>query len=1570
MDHFRRLLLFGVFVVSAALYPGSSACAQSQLVQNGTFLTPVANPATAQVLGPNSTALTGWTVSQGSIEFGSSFGPDPNVSGGSQAVELAGGRPTAQGAIEQTITTAPGLTYMISIDAKDHATTPVATGSFDFGSQAAFTINPSSDSFVTSTWTLTATSSSTLIKIIGYGSPSSDQLIVDNVSVTSIPTDWVGGHTTSWGNALNWSATNSPPGGAGAEITFGSQAAANSVVDLGSSNRSVGILNFVSATNTTIQSASGNSLVMDNAGSTAVVTVAGTQTINAGVSLNSSAAITVTSGTDQLTFGGSIADGTASNGITLSGAGMLVLAAPNTYSGPTNVLSGTLVLSNGSALQNSTLASGSVVFSSSVVSHAFTFGGLASGTNLALTDNAGNPVALSVGNNGSYAVYSGALSGGGSLTQNGSGVTTLLGSNTDTGPSTILAGTLALGATASIAQSPTISLANGATLDVSAQTNFALLGTQTLSGTGNYYVNGALTSNSGATILPGGVASAGTLNVGGLTLNPGSMLKYDLGSPGAPGDLINVTNYGGLTVNGGGIDLYQSNGTTTFNTGGTYTLMNYAGALGSSGPNLSVLNPILGDSYTFSATGGSLDVTIVVPNVWNGGGKPAFNWSQPANWSSSQAPVSGSALLFAGTTGLSNSNDIANLSLSGITFAGSAGAFNISGNSIQLSGPIANFSTPTQTIGLAIALAGGNQTVNAAAGNIVLNGAVSDGGAGLGLNMTGSATVVLGAANTYSGPTTVSGGVLNLAHPLGLQDSTVNMAGGGLSFAAGIMSPILGGLSGSGNVNLATVSAQSVALNVGNNGQNTTYGGSLTGPGSLVKQGAGTLTLAAPQYYSGPTIISGGVLQLATFNSAIGIGSLPATTPVTISNGSTFDMTNNSQTIGSLSSTDGMGSQVLLGGGVLTIAGPGVTTFDGVISGNGGSLVVQGGGLTLTGVNTYSGATSVSGGLLQLSSSNGPAIGGNLVVSGGTAQLLQSNQIASTANASVSAGLLNIGANSNSLNGLQITGGTIAGTTGALTSATNYDAQNGVISAILAGSVGLNKTTAGTVVLSAPNTYTGVTNITAGALTLANPQAGQNSTVNVNGGALAFSQGATSPILGGLEGAGNVALATAASEPVALNVGSDGQSTTYSGVLTGPGSLVKQGTGTLTLNALQTYSGPTLISGGVLQLQPQSPGGGVAVHFEGNDGTSVTGLAGVVPIGNWNNFPKTIYIFTNQALTDSSGNNTTVTLSSTANSGGGGTNNATNPVVDGYLFANNYNTLTATLSGIPYASYSLYAYFADSSPGAGEQLTFDGTTYYYATSSSPTYTQVTNTTAGTYPVGNYVVATGLSSATQTLSVQGITNQYGSLCSLEIVNTGPSSASVLPATTAVTISNGSTLDMTNVAQTIASLSSTDGMGSQVLMGSGALTIAGTASTTFDGTISGAGGSLTLQGGELTLTGTNTYTGGTIVANGTLILDDNAALADGSSLTVGQDAAQLFAAPVAIAASPPAAVAVPEPGKIALLLAALWSAAACRRFAKKPGAGKRQPAVPFKCPEKLYFARLESGRFILARSASEE
>jgi fibronectin-binding autotransporter adhesin len=155
-------------------------------------------------------------------------------------------------------------------------------------------------------------------------------------------------------------------------------------------------------------------------------------------------------------------------------------------------------------------------------------------------------------------------------------------------------------------------------------------------------------------------------------------------------------------------------------------------------------------------------------------------------------------------------------------------------------------------------------------------------------------------------------------------------------------------------------------------------------------------------------------------------------------------------------------------------------------------------------------------------------------------------------------------------------------------------------------------------------------------------------------------------------------------------------------------------------------------------------------------------------------------------------------------------------------------------------------------------------------------------------------------------------------------------------------NRGTLDLEGNSVTVTSFSGAAGVVTDYGTGGGTttLTVSQSNTTTFRGTIADGPSnllSLALTGpGKLILTGTNTFSGGTTVTDGTLILASPTALAGGSSLTVGQGATSLFAPAIAgpsLAASPAGAVAVPEPGTWALVLAALWSAIACYRVSKR-------------------------------------
>ena len=139
---------------------------------------------------------------------------------------------------------------------------------------------------------------------------------------------------------------------------------------------------------------------------------------------------------------------------------------------------------------------------------------------------------------------------------------------------------------------------------------------------------------------------------------------------------------------------------------------------------------------------------------------------------------------------------------------------------------------------------------------------------------------------------------------------------------------------------------------------------------------------------------------------------------------------------------------------------------------------------------------------------------------------------------------------------------------------------------VVAGVGNLTVDGPGTLTLSGANTFNGVTRIVSGGLTLSNPLALQNSTFDLEPtdiGTLSFGT-QTAITLGALAGSRNVSLTNASSQPVALTVGNNNRSTTYSGVLSDSGSLTTIGTGTLIAHRRNTYSGGTTISGGTLQI--------------------------------------------------------------------------------------------------------------------------------------------------------------------------------------------------------------------------------------------------------------------------------------------------------------------------------------------------------------------------------------------------
>ena len=315
------------------------------------------------------------------------------------------------------------------------------------------------------------------------------------------------------------------------------------------------------------------------------------------------------------------------------------------------------------------------------------------------------------------------------------------------------------------------------------------------------------------------------------------------------------------------------------------------------------------------------------------------------------------------------------------------------------------------------------------------------------------------------------------------------------------------------------------------------------------------------------------------------------------------DTSNNSVIIGAVGSPQitpdlvvgsltGSGNVALATGNLLTGFDNTNTTFSGVISGIGGVNKWGSGTVALAGSSsTYTGTTTLVAGILQLAGTDtgagGPlGVGGPIYFVGGTLQYSPSNaydysgRISSIANQMISV----------DTNGQSVTWG----------------------SAIASSGGSLTKLGSGTLTLSGTNTYSGTTLISSGTLALGSGLALQDSTLNTSGsGSLSFGT-LTAATIGGLASTGSIALLNGNSAALALSVGNN--TATYSGVLSGTGSLTKIGTGTQTLSGANTYTGATTASGGVLNLTGtlgSGAGGGTAVTASAS-GAVTEGTAGVI----------------------------------------------------------------------------------------------------------------------------------------------------------------------------------------------------------------------------------------------------------------------------------------------------------------------------------------------------------------------
>ncbi|WP_140427977.1 autotransporter outer membrane beta-barrel domain-containing protein, partial [Salmonella enterica] len=506
--------------------------------------------------------------------------------------------------------------------------------------------------------------------------------------------------------------------------------------------------------------------------------------------------------------------------------------------------------------------------------------------------------------------------------------------------------------------------------------------------------------------------------------------------------------------------------------------------------------------------------------------------------------------------------------------------------------------------------ADGSFAVNTVLENVdaTLDPASATGWDGTSLIKQGAGTLILNAENTYTGGTTISGGTLVATNVEAL---------------------------GSGDV----TDDATLELNTGG-----TFDNAISGSGQVVKSGDDVLTLSGANSYSGGTLISDGTL-VASNVEALGTGDVTNDAVLELNTGGDFDnaISGSGQVVKSgdetltLSGTNSYTDGTLISGGTLVASnvealGTGDVTdnavlelntggdFDNAISGSG--QVVKSGDetLTLSGANSYTGGTLISGGTLV--ASNVEALGTGDVTDNAVLELNTGGDFDNAISGSgqvVKSGddvLTLSGANSYS-GGTLISDGTLVasnvealGTGDVTDNATLELNTGGTFDNVISGSGQVVKSGDDTLTLSGSNTYTGGTLISDGTLVATSVDAlgsgdvtdnatlelntGGDFTNNISGsgqvvksgdetltlsGANSYTGGTT--ISGGTLVASNVeALGSGDvtdNATLELNTGGD-----FDNAISGSGQVVKSGGDTLTLSGNNSYTGGTLISDGTL----------------------------------------------------------------------------------------------------------------------------------------------------------------------------------------------------------------------------------------------------------------------------------------------------------------------------------------------------------------------------------------------------
>lgn len=601
-----------------------------------------------------------------------------------------------------------------------------------------------------------------------------------------------------------------------------------------------------------------------------------------------------------------------------TGTGTLALHGSNTHGGGMRVDAGRLVLGNEAAAGTGTLMLNDAT-------------ALAFGSNRMTVTNAVRlQGVVDVGLAPGQAVtLSGAIDDGGSpgrLHKTGEGTLTLAAANSYSGGTHLDAGTLAVAATGA-AGTGELLLAENTTLafaaDGVALGNAVVLDgrSQLQSEAGHARLTGVVRdgTGSGTLVKSGGGAlalEAANIHTGGVQVQAGTLLLGD-NTAGGSGSM-SLADGTTLGVTRGNLDIanaiaLQGDVTIVLDKGQDSRLSGTVGEAGSTGRLIKQ---------------GAGSLTLSASNGYSGGTSVA---SGTLKIEHSDALGSGAVQMSAGSA------------------LGLAGTALRLGNEVRLSGAVGVVAWP---------------------GTATLAGVVSDGGAHGALVKSGGGTLVLAAANSFSGGVQVTQGELALGNSAAAGSGTLTLGDfTRLGFTHS-------GLEIGNDVQLG----QRVSVHVADAATLSGEISDATGNGRLLKSGAGTLTLSGSNSYSGGTQLNEGTLR-ATASNALGTGDL------LMANGTTLSLAGHAVVLGNTLSLDGEG-RIDVADGSARLDG---VLKDGMASGGiimmssrplplsvtsavpaaapqaPGTLVKTGAGeLVLSAASSYSGGTRIEAGRLRL----------------------------------------------------------------------------------------------------------------------------------------------------------------------------------------------------------------------------------------------------------------------------------------------------------------------------------------------------------------------------------------------------------------------------------------------------------------------------------------------------------------------------------------------------------------------------------------------------------------------------